>query len=98
MARNEELPFDGSIYQLKAYKGPFVNIAAVNIKYTRGESGDFAFVVDKEAFVYWNVEFKTWKYIGLSKSDIVNILTSDDVTKALSAKQGKDLKALIDAL
>ena len=34
---------------------------------------------------------------GMTTATIVDALTSDDATKALSAKQGKALKALVDA-
>ena len=34
---------------------------------------------------------------GITTATIVDNLTSDDATKALSAKQGKALKALVDA-
>lgn len=34
---------------------------------------------------------------GITTATIVDVLTSDDATKALSAKQGKALKTLVDA-
>lgn len=61
MARNENLKYDNSTYQLKAYKGPFETLAKLRYDFPLAESGDFAFLEDTESFVYWNKTAKDWK-------------------------------------
>lgn len=63
MARNENLRYDNSTYQLRAYKGPFETIAKLRYDIPLGESGDFAFLEDTESFVYWNKTAKDWKNV-----------------------------------
>lgn len=84
MARNESIPFDGSTYQIRAYKGPFESLAKLQNDFPLGESGYFAFLEDTESFVYWNKELNGWKNLKSVSETIKMKLIGKDVSSEVS--------------
>lgn len=77
---------DAHVTGNRAYEGMLVYVEENKITYQ--------YVADEEGNL-------SWKEFGFNLNDfqgqVIDNLESDDTTKALSAKQGKELKALIDA-
>lgn len=84
-------------------KGTFATLSALEAAVTSPQEGDFALI--NATGTFWAYSLGAWADTGsavapdsLTATDIVNNLTSTSIDKVLSAKQGKELKDLIDVI